>query len=104
MSAQWTDASGLPVTVPAAEWRVRYWEHKVYGGPQFLRLLSGCTKILVFLNRKEFKSVTEHIELPNITEDEIATAAGITRQTNMSNLIWAVRLCIILCAYQILGM
>lgn len=40
-AAQWVDAGGLPIMVYPEEWKIPYWQNKLYGGQQFERLLAG---------------------------------------------------------------
>ncbi|KAH3745347.1 dynamin family protein [Pelomyxa schiedti] len=74
---QWADSTGALIEVQPNLWNVPYWDHKVYGGQQFNRLLS------------EFKAVSEHSQLPEVSDDEIATATGVPKQTNLPNFVWA---------------
>jgi len=73
----WVDSHNRVIKFHPEEWGIPYWEHKLYGGQQFERLLS------------EFKAVAENQKLPEVTMDDIATAAGINKLNNIPNYAWA---------------
>eukprot|EP01089_Gocevia_fonbrunei_P003433 TRINITY_DN13398_c0_g1_i1.p1 TRINITY_DN13398_c0_g1~~TRINITY_DN13398_c0_g1_i1.p1 ORF type:complete len:820 (+),score=248.00 TRINITY_DN13398_c0_g1_i1:64-2523(+) len=73
----WVDSHNKVIKFDAGEWGIPYWESKLYGGQQFERLLS------------EFKAVADHLKLPEVTMDDIATAAGINKLNNIPNYAWA---------------
>eukprot|EP00727_Mastigamoeba_balamuthi_P003782 m51a1_g13400 putative dynamin like protein (824) ;mRNA; r:10595-14065 len=77
LEAQWADSRGLPIAVDAAEWGVPHWQNKLYGGQQFERLLA------------EFKAVSDHTDITDISRDDVATAAGIPKLHNVPNFSWA---------------
>jgi hypothetical protein len=77
LEAQWADARGLPLSVSAEEWGVPHWQNKLYGGQQFERLLS------------EFRAVSEHSSVSDISRDDVAPAAGIPKLHNVPNFSWA---------------
>ena len=74
------DAHNKLIRFDSEEWQIPYWESKLYGGQQFERLLA------------EFKAVAEHQKLPEVSMDDIATAAGINKLNNIPNYAWAVRI------------
>jgi len=61
----------------AEEWNIPYWDNKLYGGQQFERLLA------------EYKAVSEHTDISEVTMDDVATAAGINKLNNIPNYSWA---------------
>eukprot|EP01105_Mastigella_eilhardi_P025979 TRINITY_DN7281_c0_g1_i2.p1 TRINITY_DN7281_c0_g1~~TRINITY_DN7281_c0_g1_i2.p1 ORF type:complete len:756 (+),score=186.45 TRINITY_DN7281_c0_g1_i2:236-2269(+) len=77
VGGQWADGTGAAIAVDPAGWGVPYWQHKLYGGQQFERLLS------------EYRAVSEHTALVDITADDVATAAGIPKLHNVPNYLWA---------------
>eukprot|EP01105_Mastigella_eilhardi_P005414 TRINITY_DN17136_c0_g1_i1.p1 TRINITY_DN17136_c0_g1~~TRINITY_DN17136_c0_g1_i1.p1 ORF type:complete len:739 (-),score=270.97 TRINITY_DN17136_c0_g1_i1:108-2324(-) len=76
-SGDWLDPSGSPIVVDAGEWLIPYWQNKLYGGQQFERLLA------------EFKAVSEHTAIADITSDDVASASGIPKLHNLPNYLWA---------------
>eukprot|EP01114_Cavostelium_apophysatum_P012433 TRINITY_DN277_c0_g1_i1.p1 TRINITY_DN277_c0_g1~~TRINITY_DN277_c0_g1_i1.p1 ORF type:complete len:856 (+),score=372.25 TRINITY_DN277_c0_g1_i1:231-2798(+) len=73
----WVDLYNQPTRFEPEEWKIPYWDNKIYGGQQFERLLS------------EFKAVSEHTDIPEVTMDDVATAAGINKLNNIPNYAWA---------------
>jgi len=73
----WVDSHNRIIKFDPEEWGIPYWDSKLYGGQQFERLLS------------EFKAVAENATLPEVTMDDIATAAGINKLNNIPNYAWA---------------
>eukprot|EP01099_Mayorella_cantabrigiensis_P000830 TRINITY_DN1356_c0_g1_i1.p1 TRINITY_DN1356_c0_g1~~TRINITY_DN1356_c0_g1_i1.p1 ORF type:complete len:728 (-),score=209.06 TRINITY_DN1356_c0_g1_i1:108-2291(-) len=74
---EWIDAHNRIIKFDPDEWKIPYWDSKLYGGQQFERLLS------------EFKSVAEHTRISDVTMDDVATAAGINKLNNIPNYAWA---------------
>lgn len=74
------DANGNPIRFNPAEWHIPNWDTKLYGGQQFERLLA------------EFKAVTEHVAVAELTMDELATSAGLSGLKPIPNQLWAVRI------------
>jgi len=74
---EWVDSHNKVIKFDPEEWGINYWESKLYGGQQFERLLA------------EFKSVADHLKLPEVSMDDIATAAGINKMNNIPNYAWA---------------
>ncbi|KAL6077942.1 Dynamin like protein [Balamuthia mandrillaris] len=73
----WLDSNKKTIRLDPEEWNIPYWDSKLYGGQQFERLLA------------EFKAVADHQKLPDISMDDIATAAGINKLNNIPNYAWA---------------
>jgi len=73
----WVDLYNRPVKFEADDWGIPYWESKLYGGQQFERLLA------------EFKAVSDHTQISEVTMDDVATAAGINKLNNVPNYAWA---------------
>jgi len=73
----WVDLYNQPTRFEPEEWKIPYWDNKIYGGQQFERLLA------------EFKAVSGRTEIPEVTGDDIATAAGISKLNNVPNYAWA---------------
>jgi len=71
--SEWLDGSNNPIRVFPHEWGIKYYDHRLYGGQQFERLLH------------EFKAVCEHCEASEVTMDDVATAAG----NQFGNYAWA---------------
>lgn len=91
-NGQWFDCNGVAILFDPEAWGVNLWQNKLYGGPQFERLLD------------EFKAVCEHTELPDISVDDVVTASGIPKMQNVPNFLWAVspwRLREMTCARQV---
>jgi len=74
---EWIDAHNRIIKFDPEEWKIPYWESKLYGGQQFERLLS------------EFKAVAEHTKISEVTMDDVATAAGVNKLNNIPNYAWA---------------
>ena len=74
---EWVDSHNKVIKFDPEEWGIPYWESKLYGGQQYERLLA------------EFKSVADHLKLPEVSMDDIATAAGINKMNNIPNYAWA---------------
>eukprot|EP01112_Ceratiomyxa_fruticulosa_P007636 TRINITY_DN1984_c0_g3_i2.p1 TRINITY_DN1984_c0_g3~~TRINITY_DN1984_c0_g3_i2.p1 ORF type:complete len:781 (-),score=209.36 TRINITY_DN1984_c0_g3_i2:158-2500(-) len=75
--ADWVDLYNRAIRFDPEDWGIPYWNCKVYGGQQFERLLH------------EFKAVSDHTEISEVTVDDVATAAGINRLNNIPNYAWA---------------
>jgi len=73
----WVDLYNQPTRFEPEEWKIPYWDNKIYGGQQFERLLT------------EYKEVANHTEIPEVTMDDVATAAGINKLNNIPNYAWA---------------
>lgn len=73
----WVDSHNKLIKVESEDWGIPYWESRLYGGQQFERLLA------------EFKAVADHQKLPEVSMDDIATAAGINKLNNIPNYAWA---------------
>jgi hypothetical protein len=73
----WLDSHNKPIRFDYEDWGIPYWDSKLYGGQQFERLLA------------EFKAVADHQKLPEVSMDDIATAAGINKLNNIPNYAWA---------------
>jgi len=73
----WVDLYNRVIRFEPEEWSIPYWDNKLYGGQQFERLLS------------EYKAVSEHTEISEVTADDVATAAGINKLNNIPNYMWA---------------
>eukprot|EP01111_Echinosteliopsis_oligospora_P000111 TRINITY_DN1010_c1_g1_i3.p1 TRINITY_DN1010_c1_g1~~TRINITY_DN1010_c1_g1_i3.p1 ORF type:complete len:918 (-),score=330.40 TRINITY_DN1010_c1_g1_i3:58-2811(-) len=73
----WYGANNRPIKFDPATWGVLYWDSKLYGGQQFERLLS------------EFKAVSDHTDITEVTMDDVATAAGVNKLNNLPNYAWA---------------
>ena len=56
---------------------VPLWDNRLYGTQQFERLLA------------EFRVVGEHLRIPPVSDDDIATAAGIPALAGTPNTLWA---------------
>eukprot|EP01132_Coremiostelium_polycephalum_P003351 gene3351-4202_t len=76
-AGEWFDCNHKPILFNEKTWNVPFYDSKLYGGQQFERLLS------------EFKSVTEHIDIPELSFDEIATSIGSNKPNNVCVLAWA---------------
>ncbi|GAM21039.1 hypothetical protein SAMD00019534_042140 [Acytostelium subglobosum LB1] len=76
-TGEWVDHNHRAILFDAKTMNVPFHESKVYGGQQFERLLS------------EFKAISEAAELAELSSDEIATALGSNRPSNVSVLAWA---------------
>jgi len=74
---EWMDSHNRIIRVEPEDWGIPYWDSRLYGGQQFERLLA------------EFKAVSDHQKLPEVTMDDIATAAGINKLNNIPNYAWA---------------
>jgi len=73
----WVDLYNQPTRFEPEEWKIPYWDNKLYGGQQFERLLA------------EFKAVAGRTIIPEVTMDDVATAAGISKLNNVPNYAWA---------------
>jgi hypothetical protein len=73
----WVDSYNRTIRFEPEEWSIPYWNNKLYGGQQFERLLS------------EYKAVSDHTEISEVTMDDVATAAGINKLNNIPNYMWA---------------
>jgi len=73
----WVDLYNRVIRFEPEEWDIPYWDNKLYGGQQFERLLS------------EYKAVSDHTEISEVTMDDVATAAGINKLNNIPNYAWA---------------
>jgi len=73
----WVDLYNRVIRFEPEEWNIPYWDNKLYGGQQFERLLS------------EYRAVSEHTEISEVTMDDVATAAGINKLNNIPNYSWA---------------
>jgi len=73
----WVDLYNQPTRFEPEEWKIPYWDNKIYGGQQFERLLA------------EFKAISGRTAIPEVTGDDIATAAGISKLNNVPNYAWA---------------
>jgi hypothetical protein len=73
----WMDLYHRPIQVEPEEWKISYWDNKLYGGQQFERLLA------------EYRAVVDRTRIPEITMDDVATAAGINKLNNIPNYAWA---------------
>jgi hypothetical protein len=74
---EWVDSFNHIIPVDAEKWSIPFWSSKLYGGQQFERLLA------------EFKSVSDHTEISEVSMDDVATAAGINKVNNVPNYAWA---------------
>src|SRR5690348_9649423 len=74
----WVDLYNRVIRFEPEEWNIPYWDNKLYGGQQFERLLA------------EYRAVSEHTEISEVTMDDVATAAGINKLNNIPNYSWAV--------------
>jgi predicted nucleic acid-binding protein len=72
----WVDLYNRVIRFEPEEWGVPLWEHKLYGGQQFERLLA------------EFSSVVRNTHITEITPDDVATATGINKLNNIPNYAW----------------
>ena len=79
IDGQWVTASGEPLPLPddADDNSVPLWDNRLYGTQQFERLLA------------EFRLVSTHLRIPAVSDDDIATAAGIPVLANTPNTLWA---------------
>lgn len=75
-TGDWINFEYNPIKFDPSEWKIPHYNSKLYGGQQFERLLA------------EFKIVAEHIQMKEISSDEIANAAGPQKLTNASNCLW----------------
>eukprot|EP01116_Phalansterium_solitarium_P012696 TRINITY_DN2920_c0_g3_i1.p1 TRINITY_DN2920_c0_g3~~TRINITY_DN2920_c0_g3_i1.p1 ORF type:complete len:831 (+),score=329.51 TRINITY_DN2920_c0_g3_i1:129-2621(+) len=73
----WVDLYNRVIPVEPVAWKIPYWDNKLYGGQQFERLLA------------EFNAVSGHTEMPEVTMDDVATAAGVNKLNNIPNYAWA---------------
>jgi hypothetical protein len=74
---EWVDTFNHIIPVDAEKWNIPFWNSKLYGGQQFERLLA------------EFKAVSDHTEISEVSMDDVATAAGINKVNNVPNYAWA---------------
>jgi len=74
---EWVDLYNRVIRFEPEEWNIPHWDNKVYGGQQFERLLA------------EYKAVSDHTEISEITMDDVATSAGINKLNNIPNYAWA---------------
>jgi len=74
---EWKDSESNPIKFDPVAWKLPHGTSKLYGGQQFERLLA------------EFRILSDHIEMDQLTTDEIATAAGPQRLANPSICAWA---------------
>lgn len=77
MDSQWVNSEGQPVSVDQESWDVPMWDIKLFGTQQFERLLA------------EFRLVSQHLVASSISDDDIATGAGIPDLSNTPNDRWA---------------
>jgi len=78
IDGEWADGNGYPIASSGTD--IPMQDNRLYGGQQFERLLS------------EFRIVAEHIPVPDISVDDIATgggAGGIPSLRNAPNFAWA---------------
>eukprot|EP01118_Nematostelium_gracile_P015485 TRINITY_DN6219_c0_g1_i1.p1 TRINITY_DN6219_c0_g1~~TRINITY_DN6219_c0_g1_i1.p1 ORF type:complete len:824 (-),score=312.45 TRINITY_DN6219_c0_g1_i1:78-2549(-) len=73
----WVDLYNRVIRFEPEEWKIPYWDNKLYGGQQFERLLA------------EYRAVAGHTEISEVTMDDVATAAGINKLNNIPNYSWA---------------
>jgi len=73
----WINNEGQPVAVDSDTWDVPMWDVKLFGTQQFERLLA------------EFRLVSQHLVASSISDDDIATGAGIPALSNTPNNRWA---------------
>lgn len=67
----------VEIPVNAEQWGIPFHNSRLYGGQQFERVMS------------EFKAVVQRTKMPDLTMDDIATAAGVNRLNNMPNYAWS---------------
>ena len=84
IDGQWVTANGEPLPLRDNDGdndgdgdSVPLWDNRLYGTQQFERLLA------------EFRLVGEHLRIPTVSDDDIATAAGIPALANTPNTLWA---------------
>jgi len=77
VDSQWVNSEGQPVLVDSESWEVPMWDNKLFGTQQFERLLA------------EFRLVSQHLVPSSISDDDIATGAGIPALSNTPNNRWA---------------
>jgi len=77
VDSQWVNGEGQPVSVGQETWDVPMWDIKLFGTQQFERLLA------------EFRLVSQHLAISDISDDDIATGAGIPALSNTPNDRWA---------------
>jgi len=70
VDSQWVNSEGQPVSTDADPWEVPMWDVKLFGTQQFERLLT------------EFRMMSQHLVIPSISDDDIATGAGIPTLSN----------------------
>ncbi len=75
----WCDEKGDPVYFDPQEWKVPHWDAKLLGGQQIERMLF------------QFKAIASHLQLKDISVDDIATSAGLSGLKTLSSHVWAVR-------------
>jgi len=73
----WVNSEGQPVSVDSESWEVPMWDVKLFGTQQFERLLA------------EFRLVSQHLVASSISDDDVATGAGIPALSNTPNDRWA---------------
>eukprot|EP01092_Planopodium_desertum_P011218 TRINITY_DN5126_c0_g2_i1.p1 TRINITY_DN5126_c0_g2~~TRINITY_DN5126_c0_g2_i1.p1 ORF type:complete len:772 (+),score=212.08 TRINITY_DN5126_c0_g2_i1:32-2347(+) len=74
---EWRNAQNGIITVNPEEYKIPYWNSKLYGGHQFERLLA------------EFRAVAKNAKIEPPSMDDVATAAGINKLNNIPNYNWA---------------
>jgi len=77
VDSRWINNEGQPVSVDSEAWEVPMWDVKLFGTQQFERLLA------------EFRLVSQHLVPSSISDDDVATGAGIPALSNTPNYRWA---------------
>jgi len=77
VDSQWVNSEGQPVLIDSESWDVPMWDNKLFGTQQFERLLA------------EFRLVSKHLVASSISDDDVATGAGIPALSNTPNNRWA---------------
>lgn len=88
----WVDLYNQPTRFEPEEWKIPYWDNKLYGGQQFERLLAEFKAVAGRTIIPEVCSLYTSIKYAQVTMDDVATAAGISKLNNVPNYAWAVRL------------
>ncbi len=76
-AGEWVDSNSSAIEVPYEEYKIPYFNSRLYGGVQFERALA------------EFKAVVEHLSIPELSLDDVATSSGINRLNNLPNYTYA---------------
>jgi hypothetical protein len=74
---EWFDSNYQEIKVDPVEWKIPYYDTRLYGGQQFERLIA------------EFKAVVDHTKITDVSMDDIATASGLNRLNNLPNFAYA---------------